>query len=96
MAVSHANCTHPRTPAGRRACRNSPRLITDSTLPTQVAADRLWKGIVSRPRRTEKPVRIQPRRSGARVTANASACVQAALHTRGRCACGWENWEVAA
>lgn len=21
MAISHANCTHPRTPAGRRACR---------------------------------------------------------------------------
>lgn len=21
MAISHADCTHPRTPAGRRACR---------------------------------------------------------------------------
>jgi hypothetical protein len=39
--------------------------------------------------------RIQPRRSGARVSAAASTCVQAALHTRGRCACGWENWDLA-
>lgn len=34
--------------------------------------------------------RIQPRRSGARVAAGSSTCVQAALHTgTGRCACGW-------
>jgi hypothetical protein len=23
MAINHANCTHPRTPAGRRACRDN-------------------------------------------------------------------------
>lgn len=40
--------------------------------------------------------RIQPRRSGARVTTASSTCVQAALHTRGRCACGWENWDATA
>jgi len=39
----------------------------------------------------QKPARIQPRRSGARVSTDASTCVQAALHTRGRCACGWEG-----
>lgn len=39
-----------------------------------------------------KPPRIQPRRSGARVSADTSTCVQAALHTgRGRCACGWDT-----
>lgn len=78
MAVSHANCTHPRTSAGRRACRSgSP--ITPERAPSP----------------PQKVVRIQPRRSGARVDATSSACVQAALHTRGRCACGWENWEAA-
>lgn len=41
----------------------------------------------------EKPARIQPRRSGARVSARNTSCVQAALHIDahgGRCACGWE------
>jgi hypothetical protein len=95
MAISHANCSHPRTPAGRRACRKV-SLITDPNLPTQIAADRLWKDIISRPRMPQKPVRIQPRRSGARVSTTDSACVQAALHTRGKCACGWENWEAVA
>ncbi len=36
--------------------------------------------------------RIQPRRSGARVSARNTSCVQAALHIDahgGRCACGW-------
>lgn len=36
--------------------------------------------------------RIQPRRSGARVSGQFSTCVQAALHIDahgGRCACGW-------
>jgi hypothetical protein len=33
--------------------------------------------------------RIQPRRGGARVSAKNTTCVQAALHTSGRCACGW-------
>jgi hypothetical protein len=36
--------------------------------------------------------RIQPRRSGARVSATNTSCVQAALHIDahgGRCACGW-------
>jgi hypothetical protein len=38
-------------------------------------------------------LRIQPRRSGARVSTIASTCVQAALHIDahgGKCACGWE------
>jgi hypothetical protein len=28
MAISHANCTHPRTPAGRRACRAGAAPVT--------------------------------------------------------------------
>lgn len=37
-------------------------------------------------------VRIQPKRSGARVKIDNSGCVQAALHTgKGRCACGWHD-----
>jgi hypothetical protein len=42
--------------------------------------------------------RIQPRRSGARVSSSSSTCVQAALHIDahgGRCACGWEAVKVA-
>ena len=31
MAMSHANCTHPRTPAGRRACRNGAQVETPAT-----------------------------------------------------------------
>ena len=92
MAISHAGCTHPRTPAGRRACRagNAP-----------VSAERRLAesaGLVPnrRPQRASEAVRIQPRRSGARVAIDASGCVQAALHTgRGKCACGWENWGAA-
>lgn len=37
-------------------------------------------------------VRIQPKRSGARVAIDDSGCVQAALHIgRGKCACGWDT-----
>jgi len=82
MAIDHTTCTHPRTPSGRRACR------AGRTAPVETAP--------RAPRATQKPVRIQPRRSGARVAATSSSCVQAALHTRGRCACGWESWEMAA
>lgn len=131
MAVSHADCTHPRTPAGRRACRAG-REVTPLTgtvfapevrpVPapeikwTAAAVRRAGKAIAgaekmraqreanmalnaiaedriksdNRRQRAEKPARIQPRRSGARVSAGGSSCVQAALHTgTGRCACGW-------
>lgn len=74
MAISHADCTHPRTPAGRRACR------TGNT-PT----------VVKTPQKPPAAPRIQPRRSGARVRIDASGCIQAALHTVGRCACGWHE-----
>jgi hypothetical protein len=101
MAMDHTNCTHPRTPAGRRACRKggvtmvSTAPLTGVNIVYAQAQDRLM-GKVQRRQRTEAALRIQPRRSGARVSAGNSACVQAALHTRGRCACGWENWDAVA
>jgi hypothetical protein len=94
MAFSHANCTHPLTPSGRRACRTSTGLAVKG--PTVTIDDYTGIRTVRAPKATQKPVRIQPRRSGARVAATSSTCVQAALHTRGRCACGWEDWGVVA
>lgn len=90
MAISHANCTHPPTPAGRRACRKATGL--DIKGPTVTINRVSGNRTVTGPRTPEKPARIQPRRSGARVAADGSACVQAALHVDahgGRCACGW-------
>lgn len=135
--IDHSNCTHPRTPAGRRACRSA---LTDPTpvagIPgtslgemrqafrddnyiaehiRKVQANATLKAKIDTRYRVREALenqgreirmtgqtarklarqaaaadRIQPRRSGARVPADASACVQAALHTgRGRCACGW-------
>lgn len=126
MAISHANCTHPRTPAGRRACRagNAPAVTTPA--PDYIAdhirktaangrmkarMDREYDAAEMRGRaRTAgrdaqiaaklkaRPERIQPRRSGARVSSGFSTCVQAALHIDahgGRCACGWVAEKVA-
>lgn len=153
--IDHTNCTHPRTPAGRRACRagNTTFTVADalSVASTMTGAELAANGKakveeyillhgsqaakrrinaenrseeilrnaqaarqredaqirvtgatarkmarhaaaadkVRAPRQTVAPARIQPRRSGARVAARSSACVQAALHTSGRCACGW-------
>lgn len=111
MAMSHADCTHPRTPAGRRACRagQTPApvdYIGDHI--RKVAANHLVKARMDRnyddaeirmtspvarrmARHAAKADRIQPRRSGARVKIDNSGCVQAALHTTGRCACGWHD-----
>lgn len=117
MAISHANCTHPRTPAGRRACRAGTPSAVEMAVKVELGADTLDAAAERRNRMREmqdrlesmadEPVkltgavarrmarqavdaeRIQPRRSGARVSATASTCVQAALHTvRGLCACG--------
>lgn len=150
MAVSHANCTHPRTPAGRRACRagvaapktwtvadalklastmTGAELAANGNAKTEAwilehgtpaakrrinAKDRVTEirenAAAARQRENDrmraagrvakdpKPARIQPRRSGARVSATGSTCVQAALHIDahgGRCACGWVAEKVA-
>jgi hypothetical protein len=109
MAMDHTNCTHPRTPAGRRACRatnNSVVGLSYVPIPEDFpGTDRAFRkanpgrpvtlaeAIPNRRRqRFSEAARIQPRRSGARVSATGSTCVQAALHIDahgGRCACGW-------
>lgn len=126
MAISHADCTHPRTPAGRRACRDAARIRDEHQArePRVGSVDEAIAYVIANPKKaaaaatakaeswiasygtdtararvaarkpSQRPARIQPRRSGARVDATASTCVQAALHTRGRCACGWENWSA--
>lgn len=131
--IDHTNCTHPRTPAGRRACRAAAPVATKvvngeiratcttcrknvvrvgdmtcwmckAVAPTDDydAQEIRMTGPVARRMARQaakadkiKAERIQPRRSGARVAVDSSTCVQAALHTRGRCACGWENWDAA-
>lgn len=105
--IDHTNCTHPRTPAGRRGCRAAgtaapaPDYIREAmhrTLANHKAKARMDRdydvqaaliGKIKRRQATEAALRIQPRRSGARVAVDSSTCVQAALHTsRGLCACG--------
>jgi hypothetical protein len=119
MAIDHTNCTHPRTPAGRRACRagNLVPSLSQSISPERSSAEqrdrdersaRIRASFASGPeikitgpvaRRMARQAiaadnaRIQPRRSGARVSTRNTSCVQAALHIDahgGRCACGWE------
>lgn len=115
MAMSHANCTHPRTPAGRRACRAgnaaAPVVIAPTVVPTSpglrhpeikwtaAAVRRAGKAIAkadamradrdkARQAAAAAP-RIQGRRIPSRVVRDGSGCIQASLHTSGRCACGW-------
>lgn len=102
MAISHTGHNHPATPAGRRACRATANLIPNASnsfsKPQDVdyigdhirktAANGRMKARMDR----EYAARIQPRRSGARVSAGAASCVQTALHKgTGRCACGWHT-----
>lgn len=93
--IDHTACIHPRTPAGRAACRklraglaaNSAAVSTPSVNMVKVQTELIGK--IKRRQATEAALRIQPRRSGARVSVDSSTCVQAALHTsRGLCACG--------
>lgn len=103
MAMSHESCTHPRTPAGRRACRAGNTSVVIENQAVDAYVNRIAEtgqikmtGAVARrmARQAAKAdmVRIQPRRSGARVSTTSNGCVQAALHIDahgGRCACGW-------
>lgn len=104
MAISHAGHNHPSTPAARSACRkqmaNGDTPLTGNPIPVSLAGvlartitpEIRMTGPVARrmAKYAVKAERIQPRRGGARVSAGASTCVQAALHTgTGRCACGW-------
>jgi hypothetical protein len=104
MAMSHVTCTHPRTPAGRRACRSGASgvepvekaVVRNRRVAEMQAKLEAFGGRdVPRRQRPVEPARIQPRRSGARVTGSFAACVQAALHIPGNgrnlCACGWSG-----
>jgi hypothetical protein len=114
--MDHTNCTHLRTPAGRRACRagaSTPapvdyisdhvrKTTANAAMKARMDRDYDSAGIkmtgpvarrMARQAAKADAVRIQPRRSGARVSARNTSCVQAALHIDahgGRCACGWE------
>lgn len=175
MAIDHTNCTHPRTPAGRRACRagkafplpadtgvnavyndyirasvrktrishkncnhaetshanrqcRADREFATRTVGSDYIGEHIRKtaangemkarmdreaanaarslvdnreirmtGAVARRMARQAVaadnVRIQPGRSGARVSARNTSCVQAALHIDahgGSCACGWK------
>lgn len=97
MAISHAGHNHPATPAGRRACRAGNVVVVerpqDEIKMTGPVARRMARHAMK-----AENARIQPRRSGARVSINTSGCVQAALHIDahgGRCACGWAAEKVA-
>lgn len=88
--IDHSNCTHPRTPAGRRACRASggqperrtPEPMKACRKPIQTAVG-AWKPPTGTP---------APRKRQKRVSGPYSGCVQAELHVgEGRCACGWSN-----
>ena len=100
MAMSHANCTHDRTPAGRRACRNGSSVpVTVDTAASvtrraqvQVLENRL-RNMSDAPIKMTGPVARRMARQAAKAdNLRNSTCIQAALHIDahgGRCACGW-------
>ena len=100
MAMSHAECKHAATSAGRRACRAGSAPKSPVTVDyiaahmNKVLSAHKVKAKMDRDYdKAGVPKRIQPRRSGARVSMKSSTCVQAALHIDahgGLCACGWE------
>jgi hypothetical protein len=100
--IDHTNCSHPRTPAGRRACRTGHQ----SEIPPVVrrgvrgddgmtVAERARNARANRNRADAAAGRMARRRERAGVQGPSddySSCVQAALHTgTGRCACGWHT-----
>lgn len=113
--IDHSNCNHPRTPAGRRACRAgiasgapapvAPDYIAQHMMKVRTShaakarMDREYDARDAKIKMARTAVkaengRIQPRRSGARVSVTDAGCVQAALHIDtmpGRCACGWHT-----
>ena len=94
--IDHSACTHPRTPAGRRACRALHNQHVDGLAMSEMihrpAPEVVPEGHVVIPglgvtvpnrrrQRSSDAARIQPRKAGARVSAKNSTCIQAALHT---------------
>lgn len=111
MAISHAGHDHPSTAAARGACRRKLTIaepVVDARPVVKAPAIKWTAASVRRAgiamgkaqmmREQRDNARIQPRRSGARVSARNTSCVQAALHIDahgGRCACGWTANKVA-
>jgi hypothetical protein len=94
MAMSHATCTHPRTPAGRRACRGG---VVSAPAPVVTPAPIRMTGPVARriarqavaADNLRAPVTRAPKPT--LVIRTPETCVQAELHRgSGMCACGWE------
>ena len=107
MRIDHSSCTHPRTPAGRRACRND-AAQRDLGIDTSGASDsNANRGvIINRPGSNDVPVAKRARnprptldgwhalvaRPIARDTHAIDHCVQRDLHRGGgTCACGWRG-----
>jgi hypothetical protein len=98
MAMSHATCTHPRTPAGRRACRAGTPSPAETAVKVELGADTPDAAAMRRARGTrlqnrlmamaDAPVTRAPKPN--LVIRTPENCVQAELHKgSGRCACGW-------
>jgi hypothetical protein len=82
-AADHTAKVQYRDRARQAETARANRLHTDEIKMTGPVARRIA-------RQSAKADRIQPRRSGARVSGPFASCVQAALHYgTGRCACGW-------
>ena len=101
--IDHTNCSHPRTPAGRRACRAAgtatpaPDYVKQAMTKTLTA----HKIRARMDREAKAPTLGQPYvmrpatmtdRAYQRLLARTAACPQVELHKPehgGRCACGW-------
>lgn len=93
--IDHTNCTHPRTPAGRRACRAQ----SEMAVPPVPTAMEMERGRARTARKLARHAaaadRMRARTNGiiqASRDLTYANCVQAELHT-GKpgtvCACGW-------
>lgn len=106
--IDHSSHNHPNTAAARKVCRDEIRetdaridayygtnpLGPDPRLAIVVPPieKEIARSQANQRARRAMDRRIQPKRSGARVSSRGSSCVQAALHIDahgGRCACGW-------
>lgn len=94
--IDHTNCTHPRTPAGRSACRRGARapqvkkapVVEEPMVFTPMERERFRARSARRAMGTPRAVRRARSDDGV----NYDYCVQADLHRGyGACACGWHR-----
>ena len=69
MGMSHADCNHPRTPAGRRACRDNRRAELFHEDAIRIRVLDAGQPVVARntPRRVRKAPSVQLKRPGTRL-----------------------------